>query len=172
MFLEDLSKQFRMKQIRTVRSLLGASFQIAKTLLAAATKGPGIPSILSNMIDAITVNSKKLLQNLSQKISAAGIHNKVVMNDKTAAGGYKTLDIGKFLKFKNWQNYTQLEMIKHDNDVFIDKVHQSSHNLKMYFATLMNSEIPINQGTLDFIQNKTYLFSSYINNNIHRTYVG
>ena len=33
----------------------------------------------------------------------------------------------------------------------------------MYFLTLMNSEVPIDQGTLEFIQNKTYIFSSYIN---------
>ena len=33
----------------------------------------------------------------------------------------------------------------------------------MYFLTLMNSEVPIDQGTLKFIQNKTYIFSSYIN---------
>ena len=122
--MEDLSKQYRVKQIRAVRSIIGASCRIAKALLAASSKGPGVPSILQNMIDAITDSSKKLLHNLSQKITAAGIHNKVILNDRTAAGNYKTLDIESYLKFsRGWQsNYNQLDLIKHNYDVFIDQL--------------------------------------------------
>ena len=40
LFIAGLIKQHRLKQIRTVRSIVGTSYKIAKALLTAARGGP------------------------------------------------------------------------------------------------------------------------------------
>ena len=69
---------------------------IAKALLTAANTIE--ESVLQNVIDTMTKSSIGLLHNLSQKISAAGIHNKVVHNhNREASINYQTLNIDRFL---------------------------------------------------------------------------
>ena len=162
MFVASLMKQHKIKKNRAIRSIIGTSFQIAKTLLNAANTLE--PSVLQNVIDTVTRTSVGLLHNLSQKITAAGIQNKVVYNNRETTLNYHTLDIERFLHVaKLWQtNYTQLELIKHNYDVFIDQLLSSSHNLEKYFLELFSNELPIKQSTFTFVKNQTYIFSSYI----------
>ena len=96
---------------------------VAKALLTAANTLE--ESVLQNVIDTVTKSSLGLLHNLSQKISAAGIHNKVVhsQNRETSVND-QTLDIDRFLMVaRSWQsNYNQLALIKHNYDVFINQL--------------------------------------------------
>ena len=73
MFIARLIKQHKIKKIRAVRSVVGTTMHIAKALLTAANTIK--ESVLQNVIDTVTKSSIGLLHNLSQKISAAGIHN-------------------------------------------------------------------------------------------------
>ena len=163
MFVANLIKQHKIKKSRTIRSVMNTGLQIAKILLNAANTLES--SVLRNVIDTVTRTSVGLLHSLSQKITAAGIQNKVVYNTKEEAVSFHTLDIEQFLRVaKSWQtNYNQLQLIKHNYDVFIDQLSTSSHNLEKYFLELFSNELPIKQSTVNFIKNQTYIFSSYIN---------
>ena len=162
MFIAGLIKQHKIKKIRTVRSIVGTSLQIAKALLNAANSIES--SILQNVIDTVTKTSIGLLHNLSQKITAAEIQNRVVPNNRETNLDYQTFDIDRFLQVaKLWQNnYTQLELIMHNYDVFIDQLLTSSHNLEKYFMELFSNELPIKKSTVNFVKNQTYIFSSYL----------
>ena len=73
MFMAELVKQHKIKKIRAARSVIGSTMHIAKALLTAANTIE--ESVLQNVIDTVTKSSIGLLHNLSQKITAAGIHN-------------------------------------------------------------------------------------------------
>ena len=95
---------------------------------------------------------------------ASGIQSKVVSNQNQNAVSYRPLNIERFLQVaKSWQsNYEQLQMIKHNYNIFISQLTTSSNDLKKYFIELFSNEMPVKQKTIKFIENQTYIFSSYI----------
>ena len=166
MFMVELVKQHKIKKIRAARSVVGSTMHIAKALLTAANTIE--ESVLQNVIDTVTKTSVGLLHNLSQKITAAGIHNKVVhRQNQKASINDQTLDIDRILMIaRSWQgNYNRLTLIKHNYDVFINQLLTGSHNLEKYFIELFSNEGPIKPNTVDFIGNTTYIFSSYLKEN-------
>ena len=162
LFIENLVEQHKIKKTRKIRSVLYIGLQIARMLLNAANTRE--PSVLHKLMTNATRTSVERLHSLREKLTAAGIQSKVVYNRKQNAVTYRPLDIESFLQVaKSWQSdYKQLQMIKHNYSSFISQLTTSSNDLKKYFLELFSNEMPLKQKTIKFIENRTYVFSSYI----------
>ena len=159
MFTDNMIALHSVKIVRNSRSIMSTSLQIAKALMSAANTINS--SILQNVIDTARKTSITLLHQLSSKISAAGITSKVVQK---STADFHPFNIEKFLTVTNiWQNnYTTLEIIKRDYDIFIDQLISSSHNLQKYYLQLFSNEMPMTEKTLQYLGNHSYVFTAYI----------
>merc|ERR1712015_342097 len=162
LFMENLLEQHKIRKNRKVRSVVLFGLQIAKMLVNAANTLE--PSVLHNLMNNMTRTAIERLHSLRAKLNAAGIQSKVVANQNQKAISNRPLNIDRFLQVaKSWQaNYKQLQMIKHNYNVFISQLTKSSNDLKKYFLRLFSDERPLKQKTIKFVENQTYIFSSYI----------
>ena len=162
LFMENLIEQHKIRKNRKVRSVILFGLQIAKMLVNAANTLE--PSVLHNLMSNVTRTTVERLHSLRAKLNAAGIQSKVVANQNQKAISNRPLNIERFLQVaKSWQaNYEELQMIKHNYNIFISQLTKSSNDLKKYFLKLFSDERPLKQKTIKFVENQTYIFSSYI----------
>ena len=162
LFIKNLVEQHKIGKTRKSRSVLYIGLAIAKMLLNAANTRE--PSVLHKLMTNATRTSIERLHILREKLTAAGIQSRVVYNRKQNEETYRPLNIESFLQVaKSWQSdYKQLPMIKHNYDSFINQLTTGSDDMKKYFLELFTNEMPLQQKTVKFIENKTYVFSSYI----------
>ena len=162
LFMENLLEQHKIRKNRKVRSVVLFGLQIAKMLVNAANTLE--PSVLHNLMSNVTRTAVERLHSLRAKLNAAGIQSKVVSNQNQKAVSNRPLNIERFLQVaKSWQaNYEELQMIKHNYSIFISQLTKSSNDLKKYFLRLFSDERPLKQRTIKFVENQTYIFSSYI----------
>ena len=130
LFMENLLEQHKIRKNRKVRSVVLFGLQIAKMLVNAANTLE--PSVLHNLMNNMTRTAIERLHSLRAKLNAAGIQSKVVANQNQKAISNRPLNIERFLQVaKSWQaNYKQLQMIKHNYNIFISQLTKSSNDLK------------------------------------------
>ena len=143
---------------KPVKRSIGNFFGPVSTFLGQAVAREGI-SLLDNVFYKPSLQPLEMLTNIINNIRQAGYRGKVVKKVKRKRDN---ININQFLQgFKILQQVSN-KIVNKNFNIILEGLAQNGTKIMSFFESLIQSDDPIFNSTINFIQNSSYLFSSYV----------
>lgn len=143
---------------RPVKRSIGSLFGKVATFLSHAVAREGV-SFLSNVVQKASLQPLEILTSINNNMRQAGYEGRIVKKVKRRQ---QNIDILQFMEgFKILQQVTN-KIVNKNFNVILEGLAQNGTRLMEFFENLIHSDAPMFNSTLDFIQNSSYLYSSYV----------
>ena len=147
---------------RNTRSVGMATSKIIQSLAKAA---------LRSGVSKLQKDTLGMLKDFCDKIRSNGYKNAIIAQKNHS---FHKVDLNQYLSAsQQLQQNIELTFIEQNYNNFLDQLEESAVNVKVYLSKLMHDKWPLENKTFDFIANRSYIFSSFLddNNNIVRQFI-